>query len=122
MIDIQRLQRGSDCLLVVEFDGRLTEREHKVFLPHFESEIRHHKDLRLLFLLADRMVWDVDSSWRRLRFDSRHRTSILKLAVVGGGSVLWHFWLAPACKPLSIATTLRFKNHERAEAASWVLT
>ena len=119
MIDIHLFTRGTHSLIAVKLEGLLTQAEYQVFLSHFESEIRHHADLRLFFEFEVNLSWEARSCWRSLKFDSRHRTSIAKMAVVGGGSA-WHTWLQSACKPLNIARTFRFSASQRGQAVSWL--
>ncbi len=53
MIDTKLLQKGADTLVICTLQGQLTAREYHVFLPQFESEIRHFTDLRVLFNVTE---------------------------------------------------------------------
>ena len=49
MIVIENFSRGSESLMTVTLEGQLKESQYLQFLSHFESEVRHHKGLKLLF-------------------------------------------------------------------------
>lgn len=119
MIDIQIFERGGETMMFVNLSGRLTQMEYAVFLPHFESEVRHHKGLRLMFDLNAQLSWEPRSCWRRLKFDSRQQTHISKLAVLGGG-LDWYRWLSRACQPLTIERRLAFPSAWREQAIDWL--
>lgn len=118
MIDIHQLQSGEDVIFHLKFDGILTEAQYQVFLPHFESEVRHHKNLRLLFDLGSGLGWEARSPWRTLRFDSRHHTDIAKLGIVGNRA--WHDWIVKACSPMNVRRTFLFARNQREFALSWI--
>lgn len=119
MIDISLFSHGNHSLMTVKLTGRLTQSEYQVFLPHFESEVRHYVELRLLFELDSALEWEPRSRWRSLRFDSQHRTNISRLAIVGGDKH-WSTWLANACAPMTIQRTLTFSSRHLAQAISWL--
>jgi hypothetical protein len=119
MIEIDQYARGELTLISVSMSGRLTERELRVFLPHFESEIRHHKKLRLLMQLGLDLSWEPRSNWRSLSFNSRHSTSVSRLAVVGAER-RWRQWLVKACASLSVTTTLHFHPRRIVAARQWL--
>lgn len=119
MIDFQYSQLDGKTLIQVSLSGRLTQREYAVFKPHFESEIRHYTNLRLLFDLDNSLSWDPRSCWRFLRFDSRNRSSIHKLAIIGPAPN-WHRWLWAACRPLKVGQALPFTANQRPTAFAWV--
>ena len=83
MVDIQHFQKNADNLISVTLKGRLSTKEFDVFLPHFESEIRHFLGLRVLFDLRELKGWIATSQWRKLSFNSRHRTDLARIAIVG---------------------------------------
>jgi hypothetical protein len=119
MIDIQHLQKDNRDLIIVTLTGRLTTEEYDVFLPHFESEVRHFTDLLVLFDLREFEGWRAGSLWRKLSFNSNHRTSIEKIAVVGSmkGATL----IKKACKPLSYGSIKRFRSRDMDVAQSWIV-
>lgn len=118
MIDIQQFTREGDNLIRVCFQGKLTQREYQVFRPHLESTIRHYENLRLVFVMDEDLRWEARSMWRGLRFDSRHRTSIARLAVVGP-SAAWRKWLLTACQPLNVQEAATFTALEKRLAVTW---
>lgn len=119
MIDIQHLQKDNRDLIIVTLKGRLTAEEYDVFLPHFESEIRHFTDLLILFDLSDFEGWQARSLWRKLSFNSNHRTSLAKIAIVG--PLRRTRWMEKACRPLSYHTLKRFRSRESNIAHSWIV-
>ena len=76
MIEISRFERRQRTILIIRLSGRLTKQQFEGFRAQVESEVRHHKNLRLMFEIADDLRWDPRSRWYQLRFDSRHHTSI----------------------------------------------
>lgn len=119
MIEFDQYHRDEQTLIVVTMSGRLSERELKVFQPQFESEIRHHRDLRLLFRLSSDLSWEPRSNWRGLSFDSRHRTSVARLAVVGADPA-WRRWVLKACAPLSSHFILSCNTRRLDQAQKWL--
>jgi hypothetical protein len=105
-------------MICVLFEGRLTQQEYLVFRPQLESTIRHYEGLRLVFVMDDELRWEPRSMWRKLRFDSRHRTSVARLAVVGG-SEAWRKWLLTACQHLDVQEAMSFSSIEKSLAWSW---
>ena len=118
MIDIQLLQKGADTLVICTLQGQLTAREYDVFLPQFESEIRHFTDLRVLFNVTELDGWCRGTPWRTLSFNSRHRTHVAKIAVVG--PIYRARWMARACQPLSFKDLRRFPTKDIADAWAWI--
>lgn len=118
MIDVQHYARESEDMLCVTFQGKLTQREYLVFRPHLESTIRHYENLRLVFVMDDELCWDARSMWRFLKFDSRHRTSIARLAVAGG-TESWRKWLFRACQHLNVREAMSFTSKEKRLAELW---
>ena len=119
MIDIQHLQKNHHDLIVVTLTGRLSAEEYDIFLPHFESEIRHFTDLFLLFDLREFEGWRAGSLWRKLSFNSNHRTSLSKIALVG--TVKAAGWIEKACRPLSYRELKRFRARNLDSAYSWLV-
>ena len=99
MIVIENFSRGSESLMTVTLEGQLKESQYLQFLSHFESEVRHHKGLKLLF-------------------DSHHHTSISQLAVVGNDE--WQKWLVHACTPMSIQQIMLFSPYQLHLAKRWL--
>lgn len=118
MIDMLHVQSGEELVLHLKFDGVLTQCQYEVFLPNFESEVRHHKSLRLLFEMNSGLGWEPRSQWRALRFNSRHHTDIYKLAIVGNRA--WHDWIVKACSPMNVRRIFLFSALEKKQAFEWV--
>lgn len=121
MIEISHFTRAGDTMLVVDLRGRLTREQYESFRSQMESEIRHYPNLRLLFEIGADLKWDPRSDWRHLRFDSNHRTSIYKLAIVGGEHP-WQKWLWAACLPMNIKEAAFFASSQRHLALVWLET
>ena len=119
MIEINQYQRCDLTLITVTMSGRLTERELRVFAPHFESEIRHFKNLRLLFQLGSDLSWEPRSNWRYLSFDSHHHVSVARLGIVAQER-RWRRWVVGACAPLNVAATLHFHPRCLLAARQWL--
>lgn len=105
-------------MISVLFEGRLTQKEYLVFRPQLESTIRHYEGLRLVFVMDYELSWEPRSMWRKLRFDSRHRTSVARLAVVGG-SEAWRKWILKACQPLKVREAMTFPSSYQRLAVAW---
>ncbi len=118
MIDVQHYARESEDMLCVTFQGKLTQQEYLVFRPHLESTIRHYENLRLVFVMDANLRWDARSMWRELKFNSRHRSSIARLAVVAP-TAAWRKWLFMACQPLSVREAAAFTSTEKRLAIAW---
>jgi hypothetical protein len=116
---MHRLERDDKTLFAVLLSGRLTQPEYEVFRAHFESEIRHHKTLRLMFEIEDRLSWQPRSQWRGLKFDSNHHTDIYKLAIVGRDPV-WREWVGTAFSPMKIGQVLQFSSDQKLLAKTWL--
>ena len=118
MIVIENFSRGSESLMTVTLEGQLKESQYLQFLSHFESEVRHHKGLKLLFDLDKALRWEARSRWRSLKFDSHHHTSSSQLAVVGNDE--WQKWLVHACTPMSIQQIMLFSPYQLHLAKRWL--
>lgn len=119
MIDMHRLEREDKTMFAVLLSGRLTQPEYEVFRAHFESEIRHHKTLRVMFEIEDGLSWQPRSQWRDLKFDSHHHTDIYKLAIVGGDQA-WRDWVGTAFSPMKIGHILQFSSDQKPLAKTWL--
>jgi hypothetical protein len=119
VIEMEQYRRGENTIITVTMKGRLTERELRVFKPHFESEIRHHKGLRLLLQLDRGLSWEPRSNWRNLSFDSRHHVSVSRLAIVAEERA-WRQWLVKACGPLNPELILQFHPRRLTSAQQWL--
>lgn len=117
MIEIQHLQRNEENLLHVALSGKLTTREFEVFFAQLESDLGALSNLRVVFELGD-VSWQRRSGWTRLSFDSRHRTDIRKLAIIGDLSQ--SEWMASACEPLTVQEVQLFQPTQRKEALDWI--
>lgn len=118
MIDMQLYQKKADTLLLCTLEGRLTQREYAVFLPHFETEIKYFTDLRVFFDLTKFKGWCYGTPWRKLSFDSRHRTHLEKIAIVG--PTRRAMWMERACRPLRYKQIRRFFSHRSETAWTWI--
>lgn len=118
MIDLEHLQKNEEMLVVVSFSGRLTTLEYKAFLPHFESEIRDFSKLRILFDAREVTGWEVGSLWRKLSFDSNHRTVLVKIAIVG--TLEKTRWLGKACLPWYCKNLRTFSPEKMDDALAWI--
>lgn len=121
MIGITLKASEKGALLIVRLSGKLQKAQFEPFRAQFESEIRHHQELRLCFIVDDQLRWDPRSKWPSLVFNSRHRTSISKLAIAGGGTT-WQRWLQMACRPLLIQRARCFDSDQREYAMDWITT
>lgn len=119
MIEISRFERRQRTILIIRLSGRLTKQQFEGFRAQVESEVRHHKNLRLMFEIADDLRWDPRSRWYQLRFDSRHHTSIYRLAVVGGDKP-WQRWIWTACLPMSVEQGAFFSLAQKSQAYFWL--
>jgi SpoIIAA-like len=118
MIDIQLFQKGADTLVTCTLQGRLTAKEYDIFLPHFESEIRHFTDLRVFFDLTELEGWCPGTPWRTLSFNSQHRTDVAKIAIVG--PIRQRRLINRACQPLSYKELRRFFTRDIDDAWTWI--
>ena len=98
MIDFEKLQSGTRNLFVLRAKGRLSEREFRVTFPQIESDLGSYQNLLVLFDLQDLEGWDAGSRWKSLRFDSRHKTDVERVGLVGDRR--WERWIRRACRPL----------------------
>jgi stage II sporulation SpoAA-like protein len=120
MIDMQLFQKEADTLLLCNLEGEVTRQEYSVFIPSFESEIRFIPDLRVFFDLTRFEGWCPGTPWRKLSFNSRHRTHLEKIAIVG--LTRRAMWLERACRPLSCKQIRRFSPHRSEVAWTWIGT
>ena len=118
MIDIQHLQKNRQDLITVTLKGRLSVEEYDIFCAHFESEIRHLENLFVLFDLRALEGWALGSRWRKLSFDSNHRTSLARIAIIGPPRKTR--WMERACKPLSYRALEKFCSQDLDSAWSWM--
>ena len=118
MIDMQLYQKKADTLRPCTLEGRLTQREYSVFLPNFESEIGHFTDLRVFFDLTEFDGWCSGTPWRKLSLNSRYRTNLDKIAIVG--LTRRALWLERACRPLRYKKIRRFSPHRVEVAWNWI--
>ena len=118
VIDIQHLHKNGQDLITVALKGRLSVEEYDVFRAHFESEIRHLENLFVLFDLRELRGWGLGSRWRKLSFDSNHRTSLARIAIVGPPRKTR--WMERACRPLSYRDLERFSSRDIDSAWSWM--
>ena len=118
MIDIQHLQKNRQDLITVTLKGRLSVEEYDGFRAHFESQIRHLENLFVLFDLRELRGWGLGSRWRKLSFDSNHRTSLARIAIVGPPRKTR--WMERACRPLSYRALEKFCSQDIDSAWSWM--
>lgn len=118
VIDIQYLKKNRQDLITVTLKGRLSAEGYDVFRAHFESEIRHLENLFVLFDLRGLEGWVLGSRWRKLTFDSNHRTSLARIAMVGPPRKTR--WMERACRPLSYRDLERFSSRDIDSAWSWM--
>ena len=118
MIDIQHLQKHGIDLITVALKGRLTAEEYNIFRAHFESEIRHLENLHVFFDLRMLEGWALGSQWRRLSFDSKHRTSLAKIAIVGPPRKTR--WMERGGRPLSYRKLKKFCTQDIDSAWAWM--
>lgn len=118
MIDVQHFQHDADNILVVNLSGELTKAQYRVAFPHLESELGSYQKLRLLFDVRKLEGWEANTCWKNLSFNSRHRTDLQKIAVLG--EQRWKAWLSRACGPLSCSQLRQFSSPEEDEAFAWI--
>ena len=118
VIDVQYLKKNRQDLITVTLKGRLSVEEYDVFRAHFESEIRHLERLFVLFDLRALEGWALGSQWRKLTFDSNHRTSLARIAIVGPPRKTR--WMEKACRPLSYRALEKFCSQDIDSAWSWM--
>jgi SpoIIAA-like len=118
VIDFMQLERDEKTLFLVTLCGRLTAEQYRVFPPQFESELPAHDALSLLFDLREFKGWEPMSRWKRLSFDSKHRTSVARVAIVG--PLRWRIWMARACVPLGCPETREFLSKSIDGAFNWL--
>ena len=116
MIESENLQNGNQNLFVIRLRERLTEREYRVGFPQIESDLGSYMNLFVLLDLRELEGWETGARWKSLRFDSKHRTDVKRIAMVGGRRL--ERWIRRACRPLKCP--LRSFEHFE-EALDWIL-
>ena len=116
MIESENHQNGNQNLFVIRLRERLTEREYRVGFPQIESDLGSYMNHFVLFDLRELEGWETGARWKSLRFDSKHRTDVKRIAMVGGRR--WERWIRRACRPLKCP--LRSFEHFE-EALDWIL-
>jgi len=116
MIECENLQNGCGNLMLVRAEGTLSEREYRVSVPQIESDFSSHNHLLVLFDLEGLEGWDNGSRWKSLKFDSRHRTDVRAVGLLG--SKKWERWIRKACRPFKCPIR-SFESREK--ALKWLL-
>lgn len=117
MIKVEYLQNDWSGLIVATFKGRLTTEEHETFLSQFESEIRQHAGVPVLFDVRDFQGWRAGSPWRKLSFDFSHRTNLPRIAIVG--SLRRAEFIRKSFNSVAHRNIKRFRSKDFELAYSW---
>jgi hypothetical protein len=104
--------------IAVQVSGTLTANDYTHFAPQFESLIRQHGKLRVLFDMTGFHGWDAGALWEDIKFDVKHFADIERLAMVGDQK--WEHGMAIFCKPFTRATIRYFDHADAADARRWL--
>jgi hypothetical protein len=115
-LEIQE-EMGSN-LITVTVTGKLVREDYERFVPKIETIIKRVGKLRILFLMQDFHGWDLGAVWEDIKFDMKHFSDIVKLALVGDKK--WEQWMASFCKPFTTAKIQYFDVSQREEAQEWL--
>ncbi|MFP5228463.1 MAG: STAS/SEC14 domain-containing protein [Acidobacteriota bacterium] len=114
-----RIEHGMENSVSIRATGKLTKEDYAVFVPAFESRVREHGKLRVLFDVTHFDGWQPDGIWNEVKFDWKHNTDISRLAVVGDEK--WQHLLVAALRPFAFAETRYFSPAESEQARHWLL-
>jgi len=118
MIRISSSSEGN--VLVLEAEGKLTDRDYKdVLIPRLESIIREYGKARLLLDMGEPFHgWEGAAMWDDARFGLAHRNDFEKMGVVGGPK--WVDWGMRLASLLMGGDIRSFSAAERRTALEWI--
>ncbi|HWE52061.1 MAG TPA: STAS/SEC14 domain-containing protein [Bryobacteraceae bacterium] len=105
-------------ILDVYLTGKLVKADYGPFVSEFERLLGQRGKLRVLFDMTGFEGWDAGAIWADLKFDARHYSDIVRLAVVGDSE--WHHSLAIIFRPFTKARVKYFEESEAAAARAWL--
>ena len=83
-----------------------------------EQVIEKHSMVRLLFRMKDFHGWELGAAWEDLKFDIKHHSDIVKIAMVGENR--WEKWMSSLCKPFTSAKVQYFPAEQNDQAEEWI--
>jgi len=105
-------------LLEVKVSGKVHREDYPRFIPEFESHVRDHGKVHVLFDMLDFHGWDMGALWEDIKFDVKHFKDIDRLAMVGDKK--WEELMATVCKPFTTAKIRYFDKDHKADARAWL--
>jgi hypothetical protein len=87
-------------------------------VPAFESLVKKHGKIRVLFEMADFHGWRAGALWEDIKFDVKHLSDIDRLAMVGDKK--WEQGMSVFCRPFTAATIRYFDVAAIQEARAWI--
>ncbi|BCL80938.1 STAS/SEC14 domain-containing protein [Ktedonobacteria bacterium brp13] len=83
-IVIEVLPRSSDNILGLKLSGIIHHQDYQRIFPIFERTREAHGKLRLLLNYDDFAGWDTHGLWDDMRFNTKYRHTVERIAIVGG--------------------------------------
>ena len=115
---IEVLNSPNESVLGFKLSGFLHDEDYKTFVPLVDDAIANEGKVRILAHFHDFKGWDAHALWDDIKFSSTHCTKIDRIALVGEKE--WEKWMAPVCKPFTMAKIQYFDVHEIDAAWSWL--
>ena len=79
----QLMSESSGNVMGIKVSEKLTEKDYETLVPLLEEAISKHGKIRLLWDMDDFEGWNLEALWQDLKFDTKHKDSIERLALVG---------------------------------------
>jgi hypothetical protein len=104
----------------VKASGLLVDEDYDKFVPYMEHLIERWGKLRMLFDMQECTGWSPTGAWHELKFQSKHRKDLKKVAVVGDEK--WAEWATRFSKLFTGSDVRFFDASDVEDARAWILS
>ncbi len=109
---------GDGVLIEAHAHGTLDGDDYDVLIPELNAQLESGKTLSFLLILDDFHGWDLESMWRELKWDEKHRKSLDRIAVVGDRA--WEKWATKLSTWFLPGNVRYFDRPEEPAAREWI--
>ena len=111
-------ENPSGKVLEVRVTDKLTHAEYQQFESRFESLLKQHGKINVLFEMVNFHGWDFAVMWDDIKFDVKHFSDIQRIAMVGDKK--WEKTMSLFAQPITTAKIRFFDVTAINEARVWV--
>lgn len=113
----QLMNESSGNVMGIKVSDKLTEKDFQTLVPLIENAINEQRKIHLLWDMDDFEGWNLNASWQDLKFDTKHKDDIERLALVGDKQ--WEKWISQPTK-MFFKEAKYFDRDRAAEAWNWL--